>query len=121
MSGRPVAAASALAVITPTSTPPIRPGPAVTAMASSSGRPAPASCQRALDDEVGALGMGAGGDLGHDAAEAVVQVGLAEDGVREDAAGALARAGDDGGRGLVAARFDAEDGQGPCLLHASRR
>ena len=44
-------------------------------------------------------------DLGHDAAEARVQLGLRRDDVRDD----LAVVGDDRRGGLVAARLDAED------------
>ena len=43
ISGSPVAAANPLASITPDSTPPIRPGPAVAAMASQSASVLPAS------------------------------------------------------------------------------
>jgi len=66
--------------------------------------------QRRGGDDVEPLGMGAGGDLGDDAAVGIVQRGLAGDLAGEDGAdrGAGAAA-DQRDRGVVAARFDAED------------
>jgi hypothetical protein len=76
-SGRPVAAASPLAQATPDSTPPISPGPAVTAMPSMS-ESAPRLGQRLFHREVDPLGMGAGRDLGDHAAEPRMERRLAE-------------------------------------------
>ena len=76
----------ARAVISPTSRPPIRPGPAVTATASSPSQSAPASLHRGADHPVQRLDMRARGDLRHDAAEGRVIVGLAEHDVGEDRA-----------------------------------
>ena len=61
------------------------------------------------DDEVERFDMGAGGDLGHDAAERGMLVDLRQHDVGQNAA-ALAVRGefDHGGGGFVAGRFDAE-------------
>ena len=61
--------------------------------------------QRLVDDGQQPLQVGAGRDLGHDAAEARVQVGLRGDDVGED--GRLV--GEDGGGGFVAGGFDGEE------------
>ena len=111
------AKASALAVMTPTMTPPISPGPPVAAIASSSARPSPAVRQRFLDQPVQALEMGARGDFRHDAAEAPVLGQLAVDDVGQDRAerSGTVRRLDDGDRRLVAARFDSQHAH-LCLL-----
>ena len=116
------AKASPLAAITPTMTPPIRPGPPVAAMASRSSRPSLRLGQRVLDQAVDALEMGARGDLRHHAAEAAMLGLLAVDDVGEDAAHGLGpgRRLDDGDGGLVAARFDAQDAHA-CLLASAAR
>src|SRR5947209_18620714 len=61
--------------------------------------------QGLVDDGKEALEMGAGGDLGDDAAEAGVQVGLRGDDAGQD--GRLLR--EHGGRRLVAGGFNAEE------------
>ena len=102
-SGRPRAAASALAVATPTSSAPTRPGPCGDGDQRRRRRAsAPACAQRVVDDGVDQLEVVARGDLGHDAAVAVVDA-LRGDDVRAD----LAVARDDRGAGVVAARLDA--------------
>ena len=58
--------------------------------------------KRLFGDEVYTLGMGAGGDVGDDAPEGRMQIGLAPDDRGEDGALTFARA-DHGGGGLVAA------------------
>ena len=66
---------------------------------------APARSQRLVDDADDRLGVLAARDLGHDAAEARVEVDLARDDVGEQ----LAPAAHDRGGGLVARRLDRED------------
>lgn len=56
--------------------------------------------------------MGAGGDFRDDAAEIGVQVGLAEDLVRQDFRRLAIDMAHHGGGGVVAAAFDAKDGEG---------
>ena len=103
-SGTPRAAASALAVATPTSSAPTSPGPCVTATRSTSSSVAPASASAASTTGVDQLEVVARGDLGDDAAEAIVDA-LRGDHVRAD----LAVARDDRGAGVVAARLERED------------
>ena len=104
ISGLPVAAASDFAVLTPTSSAPISPGLAVTAIASISSRVAAGVVERRVDHRVDQLEVAARGDLGDDAAEAGVQLGLRGDDVAEHA-----RAVEDGGAGVVAGGLDRED------------
>ena len=104
----PAAAASALAVISPTISPPTRPGPAVAAIASTSAERDAGIGERRLDDAVERLDMGARGDLRHDAAERRMLLDLAEHDVGQDFGRPLAVQRDDGRGGLVAARLDAE-------------
>ena len=107
-SGSPCTSAMALAVVTPTSRPPIRPGPAVTATASRSGEADAGFAHGLGDDLVQALDVGARGDLRHHAAVAAVLLPLRPHHVGEDAAAAVGAARHHGGRRLVAARLDAE-------------
>jgi hypothetical protein len=110
------AKAIALAVITPTMTPPISP-------VRRSRRCRPVSQaelglgQRIGHQPVEPLEMGACGDLRHHAAEAAVLGQLAVDDIGQDPPHRLipGRRLDDGDRRLVAARFDAQDAH-PCLL-----
>ena len=80
------AKASALAVITPTITPPIRPGPAGGGDGVEVGEVEPGLGQGVLDQAVDALEMGARGDLRHHAAEAAMLGQLAVDDVGQDPA-----------------------------------
>ena len=68
----------------------------------------PRLLQRGLDAKVQPLGMGAGGDFRHDAAEGRVQRRLA----RNDRGQHAAVLGHDRGGGVVATALDAKDGQG---------
>ena len=86
-------------------TPPIRPGPAVAAIASTSASVTPASASAPSTSGDQRLDMGARGDLGHDAAIGPVRRLLAGEPVREDPA----VAGHQRRRGFVAAEFEAED------------
>ena len=86
-------------------TPPIRPGPAVAAIASIS-RDVDAGFVDHPPDQAGQdLDMGAGGDFGNDAAIGLVRRVLADDGVGEDPPVAA----DDRGGAVVARGFEAED------------
>ena len=113
-SGLRVTSARVLAVTSPTSTPPISPGPAATAIPSSSGKPIPASLKGAGDQPVEHLHMGAGGDLGHNAAIGRVLGDLAQHLVGADLPDAIRVDRDHGGGGLVAGGLDTEHR----LLHA---
>ena len=103
-SGLPVAAASAFAELRPISSAPTSPGPRVTAIESISASPTPGLGERGVDDRVDQLEVVPGGDLGHDAAEALVGRRLRGDHVRADRA-----AVEHGRAGVVAGRLDAED------------
>ncbi len=107
--GKPVRpSASALAVMTPTSSPPISPGPAVAATPSRLVEADPSLAHGLGDDLVEAFHVGAGGNLRHHAAVAAVLLPLRPHDIGQDAA--LPRPGaSNHGRGrLVAARLDAE-------------
>ena len=96
--------------MTPASTPPISPGPAVTATASRSARREPAAFQRGRGHEIQPLGMGACGDLRDDATERAMERVLALHDRCEDHAHRLARPGaHHGDGGVVAAALDPED------------
>ena len=102
-------AAIAFAVISPTISPPTRPGPAVAAIASTSASRIPGIGKRRLDDAVQRLDMGARRDLRHHAAEGRMLLDLAEHDVGQDLRlGAVAQF-DHARRGLVATRLDAEN------------
>ena len=74
------------------------------------GEPDAGPAERGGGDEVQPLGVGAGGDLGHDPAIGVVQRVLADDLGGEDLGARPAGAGaDHRGGGVVAAALDAED------------
>ena len=74
------------------------------------GEPDPCPGERRRRDVVQPLGVGAGGDLGHDPAVGVVQRVLADDLGGEDLGPRPAGAGaDHRGGGVVAAALDAED------------
>ena len=88
----------------PTSSAPARPGPLVTAIASTSWRREPGGLAGPLDGRHHRLEVGPAGDLGHHAAEPGVLVDAAGDGVGEQGVAA-----DDADAGLVARRLDAED------------
>ncbi len=96
------ASAIALAAITPTMTPPIRPGPPVAATASSASKPMPASAS-ARDQPVEVIEMRARGDLRHHAA-----IGAMLGQLRQDQIGADTRldVGDHRRGRLIAARLD---------------
>jgi hypothetical protein len=93
--------------MTPDRTPPISPGPAVTAIASTD-RSAHTRLQRGLHRAVQALGMGAGGDLGDDAAILGMKVRLPDHDRRQDLR-RLARSAQHRRGGVVATRFQSED------------
>ena len=96
-------------------TPPIRPGPAVAATASTSPSSSARFIERLGDHAVEQLDMGAGGDFRDDAAIGTMGRGLAENDIGQNRAGSGREAADDRGRCLVAARFDAQGhGQGLC-------
>ena len=61
--------------------------------------------QRLVNDGEKALEMGASGDLGNDAAEAGVQIGLRGDDIGENAR----LVGEDGGGGFVTRTFNGEE------------
>src|SRR5581483_7209544 len=73
--------------------------------------------QGSSDDAVERLDMGAGSDLRHHAAEGGMIGNLREDDVGEDPAAAVRPPLDHRGRGLVAARLDAEDDHGDSALY----
>ncbi len=112
-SGLPVAIASPFAYATPTTSAPMSPGACVTAIASrlrEGQRAVEPECgaralHRLVDDADDRLGVLAARDLGHDAAEAGVEVDLACDHVGEQ----LAPAPHHRCGGLVARRLDGED------------
>src|SRR4029453_3707349 len=133
MKGSPRPSAIALPVITPTMSPPISPGPeaAATPPNPSKTRPPPAAPrpgggrasvkgiemearlgERLLDRHIEQLDMGARSDLRHDATISRMQVELRAHHARQDLAATIGGAAHDSGRGLVAARLDAERGQG---------
>ena len=92
------------------------PGPCVTATGSTSSRVAPASASASCDDGRDELEVPPRRDLGDDAAEARVQLGLRRDDVRAD----LALRGDERRGGLVAGRLDPEDHRRLGLLVGDR-
>ena len=94
-------------------TPPIRPGPAVAATASTSARLEPGFREHLLDQRREQSDMPARGDFGDDAAKGPVVVLLPRDALREDAA----VAGHQRGGGFVAGGFEAED---DWALHGAR-
>ena len=83
----------------------MRPGPRVTATRSTSSSAAPASLERLAEHRDDVLEVVPRGDLGHDAAEAGVQLRLRGD----DARGDLPVLGDERGGGLVAGGLEPED------------
>ena len=95
--------------------PPISPGPAVAAIASTSASVTPASASAARDQRLQHLDMRARRDLRHDAAIGRVRRFLPGQPVRQDAP----VAGDQRRRGLVAGGFEAED-QHRLRLYAAR-
>ena len=103
--------AAALANDTPTSSEPTRPGPCVTASASTSAHADAAVGQRALDDAADVAHVLARRQLRHDAAPLAVNLHLRRDDVRSIAHGCAASAVSSTRRrgGLVAGGFDAED------------
>ena len=107
MSGLPAAKASALAVVSPTMTPPIRPGPAVAAMASTSSSVISASASACSINPVQDFEMGAAGDFRHHAAIGRVRFILAEHDIGKNFAGTRRHPAHHRGRGLVAAGFQA--------------
>jgi hypothetical protein len=117
ISGLPAASASALPVTSPTMTPPISPGPAVAAIASTSASVTPASASAPSTRRDQRLDMRARGDFGHDAAIRAVRRFLPGKAVRQDAP----VAGHQRGRGFVAGGFKAEDQAMGSRLTRSRR
>ena len=105
-SGMPRAKASAFPAERPTSSAPIRPGPAVAATRSSPSTSVPRSGERLLERDRQVLQVRARRDLRHDPAVGGVRRELRGDDVREHAALAV----EDGDGRLVAGGFDAEDG-----------
>ena len=98
------ASASALAAATPTSSAPARPGPAVTAIASTSPRRHAGGLAGPLDGRHHRLQVRPRRHLGHDAAEPGVLLDRGGDRVGEQGVAA-----DDADAGLVAGGLDAED------------
>ncbi len=121
-SGFLAASAIALAVVRPTSTPPIRPGPGgrgdgVDVGEGDAGLASSPRCTTPSSASTWARAA----ISGTTPPKIGVGVGLAEDDVGENFAAAVGVARDDGGGGFVAARFDAEDKHGarsPALLPA---
>ena len=104
-SGLPAASASPLPVSSATMTPPISPGPAVAATASTSPMATFASLEHPPDEVGKDLHVGTRGDFGNDPAERPVRVVLRDDGLGQDLP--LARHQRRGG--VVAGGFEAED------------
>ena len=102
--GLPHMKLSVLAAVTPTTRAIVSPGWFATAIASISSLPTPA-CHRLGDDGIDLLDMGPRGDLRHDAAVLLVQLGLRGHDGRQH----LPAVGHDRRRRLIAARFDAEN------------
>ena len=97
--------ASALAALSPTRSAPASPGPLVTATSLDAVEGLAGLGERFGDRRDDELEVPARGDLGDDAAEARVQLGLGGDDVGEDAT----VRGHERGRGLVAGGLEPED------------
>ena len=104
--------AIALAVVTPTISPPIRPGPRCRGDAVDLIERKPCLAQRLKDRGIEQIDMGARGDLRHDPAIDRMQIELRAHDIRQDLAAPVGLKPHDGGCGLVAARLDAEKGEG---------
>ena len=102
-------------MVSPTMSPPIRPGPAAAATPSRAGKVRWASAIALGDDVVEGLDMGASGDLRHHAAEGGVLADLREHDIGENPALGLIGPFDHGGGGLITGRLDAEDHHG-CII-----
>ncbi len=98
----------ALAVVSPTITPPIKPGPAEAATPSSRREIGTRLVEGGSNDVVERLDMGAGRDFRHHPAEGLMLLELGQDDVGADLALAAIVALDDGGGRLVASRLDSE-------------
>ncbi len=99
----------ALAVVSPTMTPPIRPGPAGRRDGIDHVERDAGLVQRALDQMVERLDMGPGGDFRHHAAERGMFVDLRQHDIGENRAAAVLAPAYQRGGGFVAGRLDAED------------
>ena len=105
ISGLPAASASPLPASRATITPPISPGPAVAATASTSSMDSFGVVEHAPDQAGKNLDVRARRDLRHHAAVRLVRAVLADDRLRED----LPVAGDQCRRAVVAGRFKAQE------------
>ena len=113
MTGMPRAHANALANATPTRSEPTRPGPWVTATASTSASEASAEASARLDDAADVADVLARRQLRHDAAPLAVNGGLRGDDAGPDDPGPrrVAGLGEERRRGLVARRLDGQQVQ----------
>ena len=110
ISGRPDAAAIPLAHMTPDSTPPIRPGPAVTAMASISLNVRFALIRACFTHVSSFSAWGPCGDFRHDTTKGGMQVGLTVNHRRQDIR-RIVGGTDHCRRRIVTAAFQPEDGK----------
>ena len=109
-----------LPAISPTSTPPIRPGPAAAATPSSRAGLDAGGRQRAGDQPIDDLDMGARGDLGHHAAISGMGGDLAHHLVGEDFAGPVAAQPHHRRGGLVAGGFDPQNAHPALSIRLAR-
>ena len=107
----PSPSAIALAVVTPTISPPIRPGPRRRGDAVDAPEVATGVGHRLFDRRVEQIHMGARRDLRHHAAIGRVQVELRVDHIGQDLAAPVRASAHHRRRRLVAARLDAEHGE----------
>ena len=104
----PCTSAIAFAVVNPTMTPPIRPGPAAAATPPSSAKTGRRFLHGRGNNAIEQIHMRAGGDFRHHAAERRVILDLRMHDVRQDAAGPVPPPFDHGGGGLIARGLDAQ-------------
>lgn len=107
ISGLSSAAATALAVIKPTRTPPDQAGSGGGGNGINGAEWLAAFLNGTLKNTVENADVGAGGDLGDDTAKGGMFVNLGIDDVGQDLCPPIAMASDNGGGGLVAACLDA--------------
>ena len=119
MKGMPRPSAIALAVVTPDDQPADQAGPCRRGDAVDLIERKPCLCQRLKDRGIEQIDMGARGDLRHHPAIDRMQIELRAHHVRQDLAAPVGLEPHHGGCGLVAARLDAENGEGGRLARRS--